>query len=308
MDLTKTKHYMDNYNIRRPTHCRDVTAVIMRIIVNRNNMCPVQGIIHYNNTKNMTKYDIGYFAREYLGLPINVFPYNNIDETRPSDTCLINNVHVFEEIDFYSAVKKILNPYTIPTITKSVFLIIGLEGTLLDTYSKHVESYKYAQKTYYKLSYDGNSISTSNTSSTGELYTILMEMQNQAIHDIKNDYFRKNYTSFSYIWDSNIILKYILDNNINHVIVCDDINIIDHYKKHDKLLSRLTNFVSRKDLENGIAKYYKKEDYMLAFDSTEPKVKTCLGITRRCFYMSETKSKDIDLDCYTMNTFKLLIH
>jgi beta-phosphoglucomutase-like phosphatase (HAD superfamily) len=169
-----------------------------------------------------------------------------------------------------------LKPFSIPILNNKIFMVLDLDGTLLDTVDIHEKCYK-----------------LTNTK------------------DEKNELF-KTHSKFDYIWNSEYIIDFIIDNNINHVILTNTTSIsVNHYKKCIPKFNKLT-FVTKDDYNNRkphpepyecAMKYYKGEECIMYFDDIVENLKPMEKYTNLIFHMS---NKQVQQRYYTLNNFMKL--
>jgi len=149
--IEKTKE--DNISIRRPVFIDDLCEYIYQIIKTKK-----EGITHfYNPYDKVTKYEIaGIIGNILKSSTDHIIPVNNYTEKadrtdRPYDTELIDdsyNITDFSKTTLYSGLEKCFSKLKHSRIynnkDRNIFLLLDLDGTILDTDRLHYNSYRIA--------------------------------------------------------------------------------------------------------------------------------------------------------------------
>ena len=304
MDLTKSIIYEDNICIRRPVYIPIFTNFIYDSIINNYN-----GIYHfYNPYDKTTRYKIALDIKKILNKPdINIEPLYTIDN-RPYDTELKdNNYNIFNYYDNYNF-SNLLNlcfdKFYHPMDLKDSFILIDLDGTIIDSENQHYESYNEIiglTKEDFDLKNQHNNFN-----------------YDDEIKQQKNKLFKTKIKDIKLLDGSYEFLSYILSNNINYCIVTNtNKENIDLYKNNFPILGKLTNWVCREDYINkkpdpecfnlALAKYYKNEKYIIGIENTIAGYIALSNITK-IIYIVINKNNNLfkDFDVYLINTLKLV--
>lgn len=251
-DLRSDKEF-DGISIRYPTNTRDVARFIKTVIEQRRT-----GTFHYSANKSFTKHHIA----ESLNLPIECIKGSS--GNRP--------IHAFlgpsDASDFS------YDDWKIPR-GNDIFIMLDLDGTLLDTVNIHKECYEKNPEDKMKL-----------------------------LKQIKR---------FDFIWDSEYMIDFVITNNINHVVLTNTSReTVDHFSEFVPKLKGLhfvtnNDYTYRKPNSNAYEvamRCYKGEKHILVFDDLLENLEPMRKYTKLLFHMSNDRtSKDI----YTLNSFEKLV-
>lgn len=256
-DLTKKSILVDSIGKRYHTSCFDVAEIIKHIIKHK-----IYGIHHFSSKKCRTKLDI---VKE-LNIPLEIIETGC--GNRPRHCHLVHDFQTYHTLDIKS--------FRIPKISRDVFIVLDLDGTLLDTVGIHEECYK-----------------------------------NTSTKDEKNEMF-KTYTHFNYIWNSEYLIDYIIQNNINHVVLTNTTSLtVNHIKKCIPKFQKLS-FVTKDYYEHRkphpepyecAMKQYNGEKYIMYFDDLSENLAPMEKYTDLIFHMAQ---KQIQKRFYTLNDLKVL--
>ena len=159
----------DNYSVRRPNYIPDFCHFIGDMISS-----PKNGIFHYYNPNVVTtKYQTAEMISNFLHKPIinHIHPIENgeqpIEEVeRPLDTQLIDNKYDIKKYPFTpmkECIKRCFQSLYHPPLvydiapTNNLFILLDLDGTLVDTDKLHFASYEHILKKKYNISSWSNS-------------------------------------------------------------------------------------------------------------------------------------------------------
>ena len=247
---------------RYHTSCTDVALAVKQIIKKR-----LIGNWNFSGSVARSRYQLS----DYLNLPVNIKPAEP-DPTRSG--------HVYIGNDFNIVPRCMeISMFTIPKGHEDIFLMLDLDGTLLDTVQLHRNCYEAANGDRVKK-------------------TALL----------------KRCTTFDFKWNSDVLIDFIAKWNINHVVLTNTtMDVVDHYRKCVPKMRLLRNFVTKDMYKNrkpdiepyDIAmKYYKGESNLMVFDDVFENLVPMARKTRRLFHMSESV---VDKSVYTLNDFARLV-
>jgi S-adenosylmethionine synthetase len=314
----------DNYSIRRPNFIADFVNFIFDLTINQN-----IGIFHFCNPfDKVTKYNICEKISKILGKRMNVIPINVTREnvTRPLDTLLIDSSYDIKKYNFTALEKgleKCFLKYYHPNIkenTNQIFLLIDLDGTLIDSDEAHYQSYHKTIKDLFGVELDfltyqrfcQKGLDQSLTEHFGKL---------EIIKSYKTETLYK-YTDIQMISGAKEIIDYISENNINHVIVTNTSRyIVDFYKSLHPILNKLKNWITREDYKQpkpspecyslAKTKFYNNEKYIIGFENTLEGYYSLKNQTD-CIYLLSDKQKNNyeickHLDAYIIKDWKQIL-
>lgn len=265
MDLTNPIINEDNICIRRPVYIPIFVNFIYDSIIN-----DYRGIYHfYNPVDKTTKYNMALDIKEILCKSnIKIKPIYNIDN-RPYDTELKDNKYdiskYYNNYNFSNLLKSCFTKFYHPDDLNDCFLLIDLDGTLINTETQHYEAYNEVngitledfkiRNLYNDLDYDDN------------------------IKKEKNKIFKTKIKDIEMFKGSIEFLSYIISNNINYCIVTNTSKEnVELYKEKFPILRKINNFICREDYKNkkpnpecfnlALSKYYKNEKYIIGIENT----------------------------------------
>ena len=260
MNLTRPELFLDTIP-RYHTSCKDVAEVVYRIIKER-----LTGIWHFTANVARSKYQIANF----LNLPFNVLPAEP-DPIRPG--------HVYLGNDFNKVPRQMnIEPFQIPKGHDGIFMMLDLDGTLLDTVQIHRNCYEAANGDRTKK-------------------TALL----------------KRHYDFDFKWNSDVLIDFIHRWNINHVVLTNTtMDVVDHFRKCVPKLRLLKNFVTKDQYENRkpnlepyhVAMQYHRGEQIMVFDDLLENLAPMAPKTRKLFHMSDHV---VDRSVFTLNDFARLV-
>jgi len=321
----------DNYSIRRQNYIPDFCYFILDLIKN-----PKIGVYHYcNPNEKITKYEISILISNILHknhhiLPINQEPNDGVE--RPKDTFLKDNKYDINQYQFTPLIfglercfSKIYHPkldFNSSLNTKDIFFMIDLDGTLINTDIVHFNAYKEALKKYnYDLDYN-NFDKILNNEGIDVFLKNTFEAKTDEIKVLKNQILKKTET-IELIKNSDILINYISNFNINHVVVTNTSrNNVNFFKEKVPILNKLKNWVVREDYVKskpnsecyiyGKNNFYTNEKYIIGIENTINGYNALCNLTK-CIYMitdinnynyNQLKKKDIYLINDYMSLFE----
>jgi beta-phosphoglucomutase-like phosphatase (HAD superfamily) len=197
----------------------------------------------------------------------------------------------------------------------NIFLLLDLDGTILDTDRLQYESYKEVLLTKYNylLTYaEFDEI----TNTTGMKTFIINNFGKNEYENIKNNkdlHFinlprKDNTTLIQYMKNAEVLIDYIITNNVNYAIVTNSYkSMVNYYKEKIPKLKLLHNWVTRDDYNLpkpdkepyviGLTKYKKNEKYVIGIENTILGYYSLVQVTNNIYIMSEKTS-------YNYNFFK----
>lgn len=187
--------------------------------------------------------------------------------------------HVYVGNDFNILPRELdLESFVIPRDHK-VFMILDLDGTLLDTVQLHANCYEKA---------GGN-------------------------RDLKTKYL-KQITDIELRWNADTLIDYIHRHDINHVVLTNTtMDVVDHFRKCVPKLKLLKRFVTREQYSkpkpdpepyNKAMEYHQGEKVMV-FDDVCVNLNAMRDRTRLLFHMSDQVH---DRTVYTLSDFARLVY
>jgi dTDP-4-dehydrorhamnose reductase len=290
----------DNYNIRRPLFIRDLSYFIYDLI-----NTPQTGIVHFYNPYDMlTKFKIAEMISSYIQKPLLIKPIIPVlNSERPYDTQLIDtsyDINKYNITTMKDAIPKCLKSLYHTPISfdkspkESIFLLIDLDGTLIDTDNLHFEAYKTACNEFsISLTYE----EYINTNSINDL----IKMKSDKFNKIKKRKIEilKDTDTIHFINGAEELINWINMFNINHAVVTNTGSAtVDFFKSKLPHLNLLKNWVTREDTEfakpdpepylKAIAKYYSNEKYKIGIENSITGLESLKHVTK-CVYIITNK-------------------
>lgn len=322
MNLKQFELKEDDYSIRRPLYIPDLCFFIHECLTRYN------GIYHfYNPYHKFTKYEICKHIAILLNINRKIItPTINIEGNapRPYDTNLIDNkinINSYNFTDFNVSLNTIFDKYKFIPIDKinvnDIFLMIDLDGTLVDSEQSHYNSYKKTFNTYNKnmISFEKWRNITDKGNFNDYLKTIFNE---QEISIIKEDKIKNlQNEEITYTNNSDIFLKYIIEHNFNFCIVTNTtIETVDIFKTKLPILKHVKNFICINDytykkphpecFQLALNKFYKNEKYIIGIENSNVGFSSLKHITNH-IYIYNNLDVFKNNDCYLFDNFNQIM-
>lgn len=197
--------------------------------------------------------------------------------------------------------------------TTDIFLLLDLDGTILDSDRIHYDCYCEILKNKYdhNLTYELFDEITNTTGMPHYLIENYGEELYKLIKKEKDELFTKTGDgSPKYIKNAELLIDYIITHNINYAIVTNSRrSTVDYLKKCCPKLAQLTNWVVREDynlpkpnsecFKLGISKYGKNEKHIIGFENTVLGYESLKQTTDHIYIITEPTN-------YNYNYFKNL--
>jgi dTDP-4-dehydrorhamnose reductase/beta-phosphoglucomutase-like phosphatase (HAD superfamily) len=308
----------DNYSVRRPNYIPDFCHFLGDVIREK---YPPNRIYHFNNPHdNVTKYEMATMISTYLNkenrvLPIDEEPNDGVD--RPRDTYLMDNHYNIIDYAFTPlqeglelCFRKLYHPpldFSSEEHTQSIFFLMDLDGTLLDSHRLHYEAYSRALKECYVFSGQPDQFTLEKFDDivNGEgMDAYLQEICKtdnfaKTIKNLKNEYMRTITSPIQLMPNADKLIEYIHTYNINHAVVTNTSKqTVETFMKRQPKLQLLKNWVTREDYTLpkpggecfllGIEKFHKSEPYVVGIENTISGHRSLQHVTK-CIYMMMEK-------------------
>lgn len=303
MDLTLTNKiiYEDNYSIRRPVYIPIFCNFILDSI-----LFDYKGIYHFYNPYNKyTKFEILSKISKITGQSIkHILPKYEIGN-RPYDTQLIDSkydiVKYWKDFCFDDVLKKCFSKFYHSRTFEDCFLLIDLDGTLVDSETQHYESYIEC------MQIDRGEFDEKIQLNTFEY--------SKDIKDKKNSIFKEKIKNIKLMKNADIFIKYIASKNINHAVVTNTSRInVELYKEYVPELKNLKNWIVKDDYNKrkpdsecfqlALNKFYKDEKYIVGIENTIAGYNALKYITDIIYiYENNNKHLFINLDAFIFNNY-----
>lgn len=318
-----TKFIEDNYCIRRPLHCSDLCKFILDCILKDYN-----GIYHfYNPINKFTKFEILNFISKNISYNVNVLPNNNKNEglaLRPYDTQLKDNKINIEDYkfeNFENSINLIFSKFAHPKINiencKNFFIMMDLDGTIVDSLDCHYNAYNKALNLYNKKSIDKEVWNEYVLNSNINKY-LKDKYSHEEVLSIKNsktEFLKDEELIFTKNCDK--FIQFLIDNNVNFCIVTNSPNTtIEIFKNKLPLLKKVKNWITRNEYtepkpnpecyKHAIKKFHKNEKYVIGFEDSLVGYQSLKHLTN-IIYVFNNKYVFEDNDCYLINNYDVLV-
>jgi dTDP-4-dehydrorhamnose reductase len=322
MDLCSYSKSEDNYCLRRPLYIKDLCFFILDVLLN-----DYKGIYHFYNPYNcFTKYEIAKKIENILNIKNSIQPNNNGDTgaaKRPYDTMLLDNkfnIYDYKFTNFDESITDIFEKYKHPKINKNCFVMLDLDGTIIDSNYAHYQSYNNVFYKYNKQFIDITEWDKIITNSNIDIYLKSVFPDETEFKIIKREKMEElEKLDIKYTNGSEEFLKYLLNNKINFCIVTNTNKVTcDLFKKKLVLLNEIQKWIVREDYTNpkpcsecyeaSIKKYYNKEKYIIGIEDTNIGYESLKSITNIIYLYKEERNNNFDeKDCFIFDNFKVFI-
>jgi HAD superfamily hydrolase (TIGR01509 family) len=304
MDLTLNTFNEDAVCIRRPVYIPILCEFIHNCIISN-----YSGVYHfYNPVDRCTKYDMSIKIANILGKH-----YNHINpiydaKNRPLDTELIDDKYniqqYYNNYDLDNILRACFSRYSHPKAFHNCFLMIDLDGTLVNSEEQNYESYNQV-------------IGISRDEFYSKLQTNDLELSEED-KKVKNTIFADKIKSINFIDGADKFIQYLLQNDVNFVIVTNTSQQnVDLYKEHLPLLNNIKNWVVRDqykmkkpypDCYNlALDNFYKNETHIVGIENTAAGYNALKNVTDIIYlYVDDNKHFFKNLDAYLFNRYDKL--
>jgi dTDP-4-dehydrorhamnose reductase len=299
----------DNWSVRRPVYIPDFCHFILDSVTRRR-----MGIYHFYNPRDVTtKYQMALLIADELGVSADhIKPENSFPSTaaaRPFDTQLIDtkydiNIYTFTplRIGIQRAFQHLIHP-PIFTNPADVFLLLDLDGTLIDTEGLHFNAYKEAfanwgytfnENDFQKLIHHGAYPPCQNLTE---------------IRAYKNKKLQAFDGPISWISGAESFLEKVIIAGINFAIVTNTArDNVEFFKQKLPLLTKVKNWITREDTvlgkphsqpyEEAKNRFWKEGQKIIGFENTIAGLRSLENVTRCIYHIGSTKE-----DVYSIDDF-----
>ena len=299
----------DNWSVRRPVYIPDFCHFILDSVKERR-----RGIYHFYNPKDVTtKYQMALLIAEELGVSADhIKPENSFPSTaaaRPYDTQLIDTQYDINSYSFTplkTGIKRAFQHLIHPPIfmnPSDVFLLLDLDGTLIDTEGLHFNAYKTA---FAKWGYTFNEEDFQKLIHNG----VYPSCHNLAeIRALKNKNLQSFDGSVQWISGADVFLEKVLAARINFAIVTNTgRDNVEFFKQKLPVLSKVANWITREDTvlgkphsqpyEEAKNRFWKEGQKIIGFENTVVGLRSLEKVTRCIYHVGLTKE-----DVYSIDDF-----
>lgn len=299
---TTCVHKEDDYSIRRPLFINDLCEFIMNCISEKK-----VGVYHfYNPLDKTTKYQMIKMIGDYLSKSVdhivpNITPPSNC-AGRPYDTCLEDTSYArldYPVTSVKEGIAKCFSRFHIPP-TESVFYLLDLDGTLIDTDYLHYTCYVKA------LQFHGIDIDWDTYRKAEDLTVYIQSLLEKTdvsldtIKQLKLKFLRET-PSINYIKGASELLDYFDKRTIQYAVVTNTSEeAVSHFKSILPSLCRVKNWITRRDYTNpkpspdcyklALSKFCKDEKYYIGIENTVAGYKALSSLTPHIYIVCEQNS------------------
>ena len=184
------------------------------------------------------------------------------------------------------------------TINKeNTFILLDLDGTLLDTDYMHYEGYRDALKEYsINLLWDDFEESINIGTIESLINSFRLKKEYKSIKETKLQNMLK-YKDIKFIDGAEDFLNKLIDNSCNFVIVTNTSKtLVEHFKKCLPFLNKITNWITREDYSEpkpnnesyklAISRFYNNEKYIIGFENTINGYNAIKTVTNKNYFMA----------------------
>jgi dTDP-4-dehydrorhamnose reductase len=297
----------DNWSIRRPVYIPDFCHFILTSIKEKRT-----GIYHfYNPIDKTTKYEMALMIAAELGVNADHIQPEGAPSivngaARPYDTQLVDNKYNISAYTFTplaEGIKRAFKHLHHPPIFKNpsnVFLLLDLDGTLIDTEGLHFHAYKGA---FAKWGYTFDEDDFQKLIHHG----VYPNHHNLAeIREVKNKNLRSFHGEIQWISQADVFLKKLLAAEVNFAIVTNTgKENVEFFKQKLPLLAQVKNWITREDTplgkphsqpyEEAKNRFWKEGQTIIGFENTLIGLRSLEKVTRCIYYVGLEKKEDVFL-------------
>jgi len=268
LDRTR-QHAEDDVFPRRPVFVSDLSAFIKDVVISQK-----FGTLHFANPgPPVTKFQMAQIIGKYLRVPIEHIVPLSAERTaaRPYDTHLIGYHEPATPLEkgLEECFANLYHP-PLEDDPQSIFIVVDLDGTLVDSEQIHFECYRKVKPDF-------------------EWTDITPELRDAKFKELIE---RRD---LAFMPGAENFIKSIKKNGIAHCIVTNtDKRTVDFFKTQLPLLNSLENWITRDDYANpkpdgepyllALAKYGQGKKYIIGFENSDVGYKSLCSITR-CIYI-----------------------
>ena len=325
MDIrNNTTSKEDNYSIRRPLYIPDMCHFIYDCINQEHT-----GIYHFYNPHNKyTKYEICKIICDYMEIPIDKIIPNDSKgcgiAPRPYDTQLCDDridVGKYMFTNFQDTIVECFSKFKHPPINVAnktdIFIMLDLDGTIVNTNYAHYNAYKRSFEKHNKQ------------------FMTIEEWEHIILNDHIDNYLKSNFEeglavaikadkqtilndeTITFTNNSDVFLRYLIQHKFNFCVVTNTSKqSVDIFKQKLSLLNEINNWVCREDYvfpkpsrecyDLAKTKYYKGEKHIIGFEDSAVGYKSLKHVTD-IIYVYDNKLLFEKNDCYLFDDFCTLI-
>ena len=188
--------------------------------------------------------------------------------------------------------------------TKDLFLLIDLDGTLIDSDYYHYNGYKNVFEKYnITFSYDLFIEIINGSGMDVFIEKMLGKKEIQNIKQKKNEYIT-TIGHIDFIKNAEVFIDYVYKYNINHAVVTNtSLMVVNHFKKIRPELNKLTNWITREDYKNpkpdsecyklAIQKHFLSNQKIIGFENSISGHKALKEVTQSVYMVVDEKNNEL---------------
>jgi dTDP-4-dehydrorhamnose reductase len=325
MDVRKNKIFKeDNYSIRRPLYIEDLCKFIYDCLDEKYN-----GIYHFYNPNNKyTKYEICQKIGKLLDINTDNIIQNNTKSEglapRPYDTQLQDdkiNILDYSFTNFDESIEKCFKKFKHPKINiqnkNDIFVLIDMDGTIIDSNIAHYNAYNKVFEKYNKIfltTKQWNDIIL-NDNIDNYLRTTFNE---NIFHIIKKEkQLKLLHQDISFTKNSDKFIQFLIQNEINFCMVTNtNKETVNIFKEKLPLLNEIKQWIYRDDYklskpssecyQLAIQKFHKNEKYIIGMEDSMVGYEALKSLTD-IIYIYDNEYIFKKEDCYLFDDFSLFL-
>lgn len=296
---TLDRHKEDDVSVRRPVYIPDLCHFIHWVVNDEEHAYDMRTLHFANYANRFTKYEIAKMIAEYLGKPSDHIapdiPSATALASRPMDTCLTDTtlqLIKFPMTPLHTGIQYCFEKFRHPRISdcnynNDIFLLLDLDGTLIDSEQLHLSCYIQAfqdlglEGWHLDVFRQGLSYTVENGGNVDEVLSQFFSHDHDIIRVIKQkkQELVMDTTKVDFMPGMEALVELIHKNNINHAVVTNTTRqSAQHFQSILPALSKLKNWVTREDCTHSkphpepyqLAKsrFWKDEHYIIGFENS----------------------------------------
>lgn len=312
---------VDDVYTRRPVFIRDMCKYLAHLVRH-----PEYGIRHmYNPYDALSKYSIlkmiaGILEKPYTHIQVTkkgsaLRPYDTQLYDAQSDEFMHQNTTRLED-GLIACFTPFYHPPLCSAYSRSMFLLLDLDGTLVDSDRLHVQCYCDAIHAEHGIHVPEETLMTALQNNAIDTVLQDMGLDVARVKTTKQALFTRREAP-QLMPGADKLIAFIADHHVNHVVVTNTSReIVDYLRSKIPVLNKLSNWVTRQDYEHkkpapdcyekAVALYYQGEPYTIGFENTYAGYSALRSITKRIYMIGLTASYEL-YDAYIVDSLAMAL-